>query len=68
MLIVQLLFVLFSGPSEGPHLEEGGVHDHSDVRQDEEQPRSSPHASPRQSPCNHFIAFPLFALFFIIFS
>jgi hypothetical protein len=37
----------------GPDLEGGGAHAHSDVRQDEEE------------PCNAFIAFTLFALFFI---
>jgi hypothetical protein len=44
--------VSFSAQSEGPDLEGGGVHDQSDVRQDEEQ------------PCNHFIAFTLFPSFF----
>jgi hypothetical protein len=50
---LHFLFDLFSAPSGGPDLEGGGVHGQSDVRQDEEE------------PCNHFIAFYTFALFFI---
>jgi hypothetical protein len=45
--------VSFSAPSGGPDFEGGGVHDQSYVRQDEEQ------------PCNYFIAFTIFALFFL---
>jgi hypothetical protein len=52
MLICTFYLIYFSAPSGGADLEGGGVHTQSDVRQDEEE------------PCNHFIAFTLFVLFF----
>jgi hypothetical protein len=54
MLICTFYLICFLAPSRGTKLEGGGVHAQSDVRQDEEE------------PCNHFIAFTLFALFFSI--
>jgi hypothetical protein len=53
MLICTFYLICFFSTIRGPDLEGGGAHAHNDVRQDEEE------------PCNHFIAFTLFALFFI---